>query len=201
MLKSLGELGFEHLKRPFVEFVLQEAIEEETLDNVLESCVQYWLETIRSDEDRESIKTYVRKMEAGYGTDHPPHDARGSTGMDDDHDDDVINEMVDKAEKNLATFSQNTEPGEQTGFVMRSESYDEGSHEADMLDNEDLRKQEEELKKTFQADNEELQTKEQTSNAEGGDSTNSKPEEDMELESTEHSTRSRDTEPENLGMV
>ncbi|KAK3103734.1 hypothetical protein FSP39_021458 [Pinctada imbricata] len=155
MLKSLGELGYEHLKKPFVEFVLQEAMEEETLDNVLESCVQYWLETLRSDEERESIKNYVRKMEAGYGTRTGPV-SKGAEGNDFSMTDDAdVEEMVEKSKTNLQDFdrSSNARP---------PISVDEDSHEAEMFDEADdpeLAKQDEEiLKETFYKDNQELRS-------------------------------------------
>ncbi|XP_055996916.1 opioid growth factor receptor-like protein 1 isoform X2 [Ostrea edulis] len=86
ILKFLGEFGHEQYKRPFVEFVLEEAMEHGTLGNTLESCVKYWLETIKSDEDRKQLREYIRKMEAGYNS---PDD-----GTDDK--DLVSNEEVEK---------------------------------------------------------------------------------------------------------
>ncbi|XP_070566943.1 opioid growth factor receptor-like protein 1 [Ptychodera flava] len=58
MLKSLGELGYEHLKTPFVEFILTEALENGELRNCLDSCVQYWLHTIETSEDRQRLTKY-----------------------------------------------------------------------------------------------------------------------------------------------
>ncbi|XP_078595126.1 uncharacterized protein LOC144872638 [Branchiostoma floridae x Branchiostoma japonicum] len=52
MLKCLGEFGYEHLKAPFIHFVLQEALVEKTLSNTIESCLDYWLHTIVRKEDR-----------------------------------------------------------------------------------------------------------------------------------------------------
>ena len=40
---------YEHLKAPFLRFVLCEAIEEGTLDHTLDSCINYWLEVLRVD--------------------------------------------------------------------------------------------------------------------------------------------------------
>ncbi|XP_033752383.1 opioid growth factor receptor-like protein 1 [Pecten maximus] len=74
ILKSLGEFDYEHLKRPFVEFVLQEALESGKLANVLESCVNYWIGTIKDDDARQQLKDYVRKMEGGYGMENAPSD-------------------------------------------------------------------------------------------------------------------------------
>ncbi|XP_070565597.1 opioid growth factor receptor-like [Ptychodera flava] len=58
ILKSLGELGYEHLKTPFVEFVLTEALENGQLKNCVNSCVQYWLHTIKSSKDRKRLTKY-----------------------------------------------------------------------------------------------------------------------------------------------
>ncbi|XP_070564601.1 opioid growth factor receptor-like protein 1 [Ptychodera flava] len=58
IMKSLGELGYEHLKTPFVEFVLTETLENGQLKNCLDSCVQYWLHTIKSSKDRKRLTKY-----------------------------------------------------------------------------------------------------------------------------------------------
>ena len=43
ILKCLGEMEYEHLKSPFIQFVLNEIIVEQTLYNCLQSCINYWL--------------------------------------------------------------------------------------------------------------------------------------------------------------
>lgn len=63
ILKCLGEFGYEKLKAPFVRFVLREAIVERTLDNTMDSCLNYWLEVIRDDKEREEIKKYARELQ------------------------------------------------------------------------------------------------------------------------------------------
>lgn len=52
ILKSLGELGFEHLKYPLVEFLLKQVLKERTLSGLQESLLDYWVHTLRSDNDR-----------------------------------------------------------------------------------------------------------------------------------------------------
>ncbi|XP_067655557.1 opioid growth factor receptor-like protein 1 isoform X2 [Haliotis asinina] len=59
ILKSLGELGFEHLKAPFVRFVLKEALVHKTLDNTVDSCYNYWIETIKDDKIREDLRDFA----------------------------------------------------------------------------------------------------------------------------------------------
>ena len=44
ILKCLGEMKLEHLKPPFVRYVLYEIISEQTLYNCLDSCINYWLQ-------------------------------------------------------------------------------------------------------------------------------------------------------------
>ncbi|CAH1786708.1 unnamed protein product [Owenia fusiformis] len=61
ILKSLGELGFEDLKMPFVKFILHEALIEQTLDNTIDSCLHFWLETIKNKEHRQILKQFVKK--------------------------------------------------------------------------------------------------------------------------------------------
>ncbi len=58
ILKSLGELGFERLKKPFVHFVLEEALERKTLVNCLDSCLDYWLLTIKNEKERNCLRDY-----------------------------------------------------------------------------------------------------------------------------------------------
>uniref|UniRef100_A0A0B7B733 Opioid growth factor receptor (OGFr) conserved domain-containing protein n=2 Tax=Arion vulgaris TaxID=1028688 RepID=A0A0B7B733_9EUPU len=59
MLKSLGELGYEHLKKGFIQLVLVEALEYGTLDRALNSCRDYWIGTIRSDKIRNEFYNYI----------------------------------------------------------------------------------------------------------------------------------------------
>ena len=67
ILKCLGEFGYEHLKAPFVRFVLHEAIVERTLDNTIDSCLNYWLEVIKDDKERKKIKKYARELQGARG--------------------------------------------------------------------------------------------------------------------------------------
>ena len=62
ILKCLGEFKYEHLKAPFVQFVLHEAIVTQTLKNTLISCLNYWLEVIRDDNERKQVKKYAKKL-------------------------------------------------------------------------------------------------------------------------------------------
>ncbi|XP_078679888.1 opioid growth factor receptor-like protein 1 [Branchiostoma floridae x Branchiostoma belcheri] len=62
ILKCLGEFGYEHLKAPFIQFVLQEALVEKTLSNTIESCLDYWLHTIVRKEDRIGLLCLADKL-------------------------------------------------------------------------------------------------------------------------------------------
>lgn len=66
ILKSLGELNYEHLKAPFVRFVLHEAIVRGTLENTLNSCMKYWVETIREESERDSLWLLAENLIAKY---------------------------------------------------------------------------------------------------------------------------------------
>lgn len=66
ILKCLGELGYEHMKVRFLEFVIEEALEKKTLKNCYESCKDYWVETLRADDERKRLQDYMRKVEDGY---------------------------------------------------------------------------------------------------------------------------------------
>ena len=56
MLKSLGELGLEHLKFPFLTCVLPEVLLEKTLANARTSCLHYWIHTLKDDDERQRIQ-------------------------------------------------------------------------------------------------------------------------------------------------
>jgi len=62
ILKSLGEFQYEHFKGPFVRFVLHEAIVKRTLTRTLDSCMNYWVEVIRDDEERGAIRTWAEEL-------------------------------------------------------------------------------------------------------------------------------------------
>ena len=50
------------MKTPLVKYFLHEAIVERTLVNTLSSCLNYWVEVIKSDSERNSIKTYAEHL-------------------------------------------------------------------------------------------------------------------------------------------
>ena len=68
ILKCLGEFQYEHLKAPFVKFILWEAIVEETLTRTVESCVNYWLEVIRNDDKRAGLRKWAERLAEGDTT-------------------------------------------------------------------------------------------------------------------------------------
>ena len=62
ILKCLGEMEYEYLKAPFLRFVLHEAIVEGTLDHTLNSCMKYWLEVLKDDQERADVKTLAAEL-------------------------------------------------------------------------------------------------------------------------------------------
>ncbi|CAF1016587.1 unnamed protein product, partial [Didymodactylos carnosus] len=62
ILKCLGEFKYEHLKFGFLECILRESIIENTLNNCLRSCRDYWIETLRSKSERQSLKRYANEL-------------------------------------------------------------------------------------------------------------------------------------------
>ena len=62
ILKSLGELNYEHLKAPFVRFVLNEAIVSRKLSRTLESCLSYWLEVVKDEGERADIRRWADEV-------------------------------------------------------------------------------------------------------------------------------------------
>ncbi|CAF4611621.1 unnamed protein product [Rotaria sp. Silwood1] len=62
ILKCLGEFDYEYLKFPFLEQILRESITENTLSNCRRSCKDYWIETLRSRDERRAIRIYAREL-------------------------------------------------------------------------------------------------------------------------------------------
>jgi len=71
ILKCLGEMGFEHLKLPFLEFLVQEVYVNKELRNVKSSLGNYWSGTLRDDDQRAAflakIEEYDEKERAARG--------------------------------------------------------------------------------------------------------------------------------------
>ena len=61
-MKCLGEFNYEYLKFPFLEALLRECITENTLRNCLQVCKDYWIETLRRQEERRAIRRYAREL-------------------------------------------------------------------------------------------------------------------------------------------
>ncbi len=58
----MGEFNYEYLKFPFLEAILRECIAENTLGNCLSTCKNYWIETLRNQEERRAIRRYAREL-------------------------------------------------------------------------------------------------------------------------------------------
>jgi hypothetical protein len=75
----LGEFDYEYLKFPFLEAILREIIIEDTLSNCLQSCKDYWIETLRSHDERRAIRQYARELiEYRNKGLHPPKSHRAN---------------------------------------------------------------------------------------------------------------------------
>lgn len=66
ILKSLGELGFEHFKFPLVRLLLEEALVEGTLPNMRHSALEYFVYTLRQHSQRRALLRFAQRH---Y---HPP---------------------------------------------------------------------------------------------------------------------------------
>ncbi|KAJ1150789.1 hypothetical protein NDU88_003578 [Pleurodeles waltl] len=66
ILKSLGELGYESFKVPLVKIFLQEALVENTIPNIKQSALEYFVYTIRDRRERRKLLRFARRH---Y---HPP---------------------------------------------------------------------------------------------------------------------------------
>lgn len=108
-------------------------MEHGTLINTLESCVRYWLETIKSEKDREELKDYVRKIESGYNS--PDVEADDSELVSSRK----VDKMIEKSNENQKEFSKKNGP---------EEDLDEAS-------NAEWKRKEEEMKKNSQKEGKE----------------------------------------------
>ncbi|TRY53925.1 hypothetical protein DNTS_033806 [Danionella cerebrum] len=59
ILKSLGELGFEHLQAPLVRFFLEETLVRKTLNGVKRSVLDYFLFAVRDKRERRKLLRYA----------------------------------------------------------------------------------------------------------------------------------------------
>ncbi|XP_073482859.1 opioid growth factor receptor-like protein 1 isoform X2 [Aquarana catesbeiana] len=59
ILKSLGELGYEHFKSPLVKVFLQESIVENTIPNMKQSALEYFVYTIKVRRERRRLLRYA----------------------------------------------------------------------------------------------------------------------------------------------
>ena len=75
ILKCLGEFGLEDLKAPFIKFMLREAITTGRLRNILNSCMCYWVEVLKDEEERKEMWRLAGEMVAevnAQGRSQPP---------------------------------------------------------------------------------------------------------------------------------
>jgi len=61
ILKSLGELGFEHYKLPWLMAICNEVFVTKELANCQRSLVSYWAWTLRREEDQKALQTEIGK--------------------------------------------------------------------------------------------------------------------------------------------
>ncbi|XP_064173645.1 opioid growth factor receptor-like protein 1 [Anguilla rostrata] len=61
ILKSLGELGFESFKPPLVRLLLEEALVEGTLPNMLHSALEYFVYTLRDRAQRRELLRFAQQ--------------------------------------------------------------------------------------------------------------------------------------------
>lgn len=61
ILKSLGELGYESFKSPLVKFILHEALVEDTIPNIKQSALEYFVYTIRDRRERRQLLRFAEQ--------------------------------------------------------------------------------------------------------------------------------------------
>jgi hypothetical protein len=63
ILKCLGEFGFEDIKLALIKFFVSEIFGAGNLKGCTESCLKYWIETIKDDTERGMREKWVRERE------------------------------------------------------------------------------------------------------------------------------------------
>jgi hypothetical protein len=106
LLKSLGELGFEHYKLPFIKFVLTEIFDSQLLFNCKESCVRFWAQTLRSDKERAEAETIIKQYLGVDELSEDDHDidndiAEKWLGSESDDEDDEEESEIQQALEDL----------------------------------------------------------------------------------------------------
>uniref|UniRef100_A0A8D0CAB3 Opioid growth factor receptor like 1 n=1 Tax=Salvator merianae TaxID=96440 RepID=A0A8D0CAB3_SALMN len=61
ILKSLGELGYESFKPPLVKFILHEALVEDSIPNIKQSALEYFVYTIRDRRERRKLLRFAQQ--------------------------------------------------------------------------------------------------------------------------------------------
>ncbi|XP_075454178.1 opioid growth factor receptor-like protein 1 isoform X2 [Ascaphus truei] len=61
ILKSLGELGYEHFKSPLVKIFLEESLVENTIPNMKQSALEYFVYTIRDRRERRKLLRFAHR--------------------------------------------------------------------------------------------------------------------------------------------
>lgn len=80
ILKSLGELGYEHLKYNFLLFVAKEVWENGELKNTKSSLENYWSGTLRDDAQRADLEQRIKDYKKAAGEDEEDHYQRRGYG-------------------------------------------------------------------------------------------------------------------------
>jgi len=72
ILKSLGELGLEHFKIHFITLMTKEVFEDRELTSCEESCVNFWVPTLRNDKEREEALGKIAAYRSDSSSDEGP---------------------------------------------------------------------------------------------------------------------------------
>jgi hypothetical protein len=62
IMKSLGIVGLEHLKLPFIEFMIVEVLKNRSLERAQESLLKYWSPTLRKESDLQTAEKLVESI-------------------------------------------------------------------------------------------------------------------------------------------
>lgn len=81
IMKCLGMMGFEHYKFQFLKFVVQEIFQHGELTNAGDSCIRYWIPTLRTASQVQELDDAIAKFTQGKRV----VDRTGKDGNGDEH--------------------------------------------------------------------------------------------------------------------
>lgn len=97
MIKSLGELGFEHYQANLVMFLMEETVVHRTVPSAEEHAMRFWIEAIHDDQERDEVRRRYFEL-----TDTNPKHVSGYYPIDDKYEESKPNESPPDRDKEVS---------------------------------------------------------------------------------------------------